>query len=158
MVPIARQTTGWPGPLPLWGTCFVGYAAGSLRAPPHTRHLPVTACDAHTAELAALFIALAITAACDGQNFSLVGDCTSALDIARGSAASHSHRTLATAVLSLHLVAKERLNSLSFSHTHSHQGLPVMSLSTLRPRSICTTQSARPLTSHFSVDSCTLIN
>ena len=78
--------------------------------------------DAHIAELIAMFHALTIVAASAHGSYRIIGDCTSALDIAQASAASRSQCSLAGAILDLHLVAKHRGACLTFDHIHSHQG------------------------------------
>ena len=106
------------------GEVYVGHVADLLRQPSDPIHLGNATIDAHAAELAALFIAMAIAAGQDGCNCDFQGDCTSALDIAGCLAQAHQQYLLATYVLDLHLVARLRRNVLTFNHVASHRGVP----------------------------------
>ena len=79
--------------------------------------------DAHAAELAALFVAMAAAASQDGCSCDFHGDCTSALDIASCRAQAHQQYRLATFILDLHLVARQRRNTLTLRHVDSHSGV-----------------------------------
>ena len=106
------------------GEVFLGFAADQVYTSEHPHYLLVEGADAHAAEMIAMFVAVSMAAACDGRSFLIIGDCTSVLDVAKGGAASSAQRKLSAALLSMHIAARERLNTFQFRHSHSHQGLP----------------------------------
>ena len=104
------------------GPVFVGHMSDVLWPAEDERHLGNRHVDAHAAELAAMFVALATIASCDGGIFYVFGDCTSVLDVVSCYAHSHAEHLLATASLDLHLIAKQRRNDIIFGHVPSHEG------------------------------------
>ena len=110
-----------------WHHCsavFVGFLGGRLFPTDHLAHVGQTQDDAHTAELVALLYTMAAVACCDNKTVTLVGDCTSALDVARVEAKSHAQPLLATSITDLHLIARERADRMASHHVHSHEGAP----------------------------------
>ena len=84
--------------------------------------LPDGDVDAHVAEMVAMFHALAIAAAADSTTFHVKGDCASVLAVAGAEATSGACPRLATAILDLRLIARQRGNVITFGHVHSHTG------------------------------------
>ena len=78
--------------------------------------------DAHAAELVALSVAMSIVAAADGKTFRVIGDCTSALQIAAATSHSRQHQDFSRFLLDLHLIGRQRGNGITFQHVHSHTG------------------------------------
>ena len=102
---------------------FVGYLSSPLYDAEHPLSFGRGA-DAFTAELTALTVALAICAGIDGTQCHLVGDCTSALDIAKVEACTKNRTPIEQAMIDLQRIARARGNSISFEHVKSHEGTP----------------------------------
>ena len=103
---------------------FVGFVGDRLWPAGHPLYVGHACQDAHSAELVALLFAMAVASTQDGTAVHVVGDCTSALDIAAARAQSQAHTALASAVLDLHIFADQRGTCLTFQHVPSHEGVP----------------------------------